>query len=569
MSIYKNLKKYNLRILVVLLLTFGNALGELFLPKLMSIIVDNGVANSDTNYILKMGFVMIIVVLFTVICRASASFHSSKVTMAFSRDLRRDLFIKINNFSFEDVENFSISSLITRTTDDVSQVEQMVLMGLRPMIRGPLMFIGGLFMAITTNLKLSMIFPITIPFIVFGIGIVIKIGLPFFPKLQNRLDKINGLFRRRLTGIRVIRAFRCDDLEEDIFTKANEKYFIIAQKVSILMINLIPILTIILNIALVIVMYYGAKLVDMGELEVGEMMAFIQYITQVLTALIMMSFLLTMVPRTYVSMNRINEVLDYSETLAGGEKKVDGINEIKANNLSFCYPDAKRKVLNNINFSVKNGETLGIIGGTGSGKSTILKIFLQFYEPEGRGEFLINGDDIKDIDTKSLRDKISYVPQNNFFFSKTVGENLKFGDRFAKLEKLEEVIDLSHAREFLKDGFLDKKMARAGSNFSGGQRQRLAIARAITKDASVYIFDDSFSALDYKTDYELRNDLKEKLKDKITIIVAQRVATILNADKILVLEDGVVEGYGSHKELMKNNNVYREIAISQGQEEVL
>lgn len=566
MSIYKNLKKYNLRILVVLLLTFGNALGELFLPKLMSLIVDSGVARNDSPYIFKMGFVMIIVVLLTVLCRASASYHSSKVTMAFSRDLRRDLFTKINKFSFEDVEDFSISSLITRTTDDVNQVEQMVLMGLRPMIRGPLMFVGGLIMAISTNLKLSIVFPVSIPFIVFGIGIVIKIGLPYFPILQRRLDKINGLFRRRLTGIRVIRAFRRDVLEEDIFTKANEKYFTIAQKVSIMMMNLRPILTIILNVALVIVMYYGARLIDIGELEVGEMMAFIQYITQVLTALIMMSFLLTMVPRTYVSMNRINEVLEYSETLRGSDKKIRDIENIEARNLSFCYPDAKRKVLSDINFSLKKGETLGIIGGTGSGKSTILKLLLQFYEPNNRGELFINGLDIKDIETKSLRENISYVPQNNFFFSKSIRDNLKFGDRFASDNNLIEATQIAQASEFLKGDFLDKKMARAGSNFSGGQRQRLAIARAITRDASCFLFDDSFSALDYKTDYELRCELKKKLKDKITIIVAQRVATILDADKILVIEDGVAVGFGTHKELMKSNEVYREIATSQGQE---
>lgn len=565
MEIYKGLSKYRLRILVVLLLTFGNALGELFLPKLMSLVIDKGVAYGDTDYILKMGMIMIIVVILTVTCRATAAYHSSKTTMAFSRDLRYDLFKKINYLSFDDVEHFSISSLITRTTDDVNQVEQMVLMALRPLIRGPLMFIGGLIMALSTNLKLSIILPVTIPFIAIGLYFILKRGLPYFPILQRRLDKINELFRRRLTGLRVIRAFSRDDLEENIFDEANEEYRVMATKVNKLLINMRPLLTIILNLALVAVMYFGAKLVDIRELGVGELMAYIQYITQVLMAMIMMSFLLNLIPRTYASMNRINEVLDYESTKTGGRESIEGdIYEIRGENISFGYPDAHRKVLNNINFDVKKGETLGIIGGTGSGKTTLLRLLLQFYEP-GYKELFINGKDIRTLNNYDMRDKISYVPQDSFFFSKSVKDNMRYAKEDASDSEIKRSLQYAKTSDFLGEDALSKEITGGGANFSGGQKQRLSIARALTRDASVYIFDDSFSALDYETDYELRKSLSDFLTDKIVIIVAQRVATILNADKILVLEDGEVAGYGTHEDLMKNNEIYREIAISQGQ----
>ena len=565
MSIYKGLNKYKIRIIVVILLTFGNALGELFLPRLMSLVIDRGVAYGDTSYVLKIGALMIVVVILTVMCRASAAYNSSKTTMAFSRDLRYKLFKKINYLSFDDVEHFSISSLITRTTYDVNQVEQMVLMGLRPLIRGPLMFIGGLIMALSTNVKLSLVFPLTIPFIGLGIFYVFKRGLPYFPILQRRLDKLNELFRRRLTGLRVIRAFSKDDYEEEIFDQANKSYQEMASLVNKLLVNVRPMLGTILNFGIIFVLYYGAKLVDIREMGIGELMAFIQYITQVLIAMIMMSFLLSLLPRVFASMERINEVLEYEATKTGGEKILsEEIFDIEARDLSFSYPDASLKVLKDINFHVKKGETLGIIGGTGSGKSTLLRLLLQFYEP-GEGQLFINGMDIKSLKNFELREEISYVPQENFFFSKTVAENLSYAREDAEEEIMLEAIKNADAIEFLGQDPLNKEIARGGKNLSGGQRQRLAIARALTRDASLYLFDDSFSALDYKTDYELRQILKEKLQDKIVIVVAQRVATILNADKILVLEDGQVAGYGNHESLMKTNEIYREIAVSQGQ----
>ncbi|MFR7759723.1 MAG: ABC transporter ATP-binding protein [Peptoniphilus grossensis] len=456
MSIYKGLNKYKIRIIFVILLTFGNALGELFLPRLMSLVIDRGVAYGDTAYVLKIGALMIVVVILTVMCRASAAYNSSKTTMAFSRDLRYKLFKKINYLSFDDVEHFSISSLITRTTDDVNQVEQMVLMGLRPLIRGPLMFIGGLIMALSTNVKLSLVFPLTIPFIGLGIFYVFKKGLPYFPILQRRLDKLNELFRRRLTGLRVIRAFSKDEYEEEIFDQANRSYQEMASLVNKLLVNVRPMLGTILNFGIIFVLYYGAKLIDIREMGIGELMAFIQYITQVLIAMIMMSFLLSLLPRVFASMERINEVLEYEATKTGGEKILsEEIFDIEARDLSFSYPDASLKVLKDINFHVKKGETLGIIGGTGSGKSTLLRLLLQFYEP-GEGQLFINGIDIKSLKNFELREEISYVPQENFFFSKTVAENLSYA-REEEEDIMLEAIKNADAIEFWVQIHLTRK----------------------------------------------------------------------------------------------------------------
>ena len=566
MEIFRRLGKFKYRIALVILLTFGNALGELFLPRLMSLVVDLGVARGDTAYILRMGQLMLLVVFATVLCRGAAAYHSSKVAMAYSADVRYDLFSKINRLTVNETEYFGISSLITRSTDDVNQVEQMVLMGLRPLVRGPLMFVGGLIMALTTNLKLSLVFPISIPFISLGIYLVIRSAVPYFPILQRRLDRLNQLFRRRLTGIRVTRAFSRDDLEEEIFTEANQDYYEMAIKVNKIIINVIPILGIFLNVALVLVMYFGAQLISLDQLAVGELMAFIQYITQVLMALIMLSFLITMIPRTWASMVRINEVLNYPTHDTGGCQDLkEDLVHIEAKNLTFAYPQAKRPVLQNLSFSLDRGQTLGVIGGTGSGKSTLLRLFLQFYNPTG-GQLLLNGKDIQDLNSQDVRRQMSYVPQKNFFFSKTVGENLLYSNQDALEEDLREALGQAQALEFLGQDPLDQEMTRGGTNFSGGQRQRLSIARALNRKAQLYLFDDSFSALDSLTDRKVRQGLLEKTKDAMVIIVAQRVATIRSADKILVLEDGEMVGYGTHQDLLRDNPVYREIALSQGEE---
>lgn len=567
MRVFSYLKPYRLRILLVILLTFGNSLGELFLPKLMSIVIDQGVTRGDTSFILRIGLVMIGVVILTVLCRGSAAYHSAKAAMAFSRDVRKELYTKVNHMTFDETEHFGISSLITRTTDDVGQVEQMALMGMRPWIRGPLMFIGGLIMALTTNVTLSVVILTSLPLLLLPMWYIIKVALPYFPKIQAYLDRINRLFRQRLTGLKVIRAFSKDTYEEELFSKANKDYYEISLKVNHLLVTVSPILMTILNFALVAVAYFGAHLIDQNSLQIGDLMAYLQYISQVLMALIMISNLLTMTPRTVTSAERIDEVLSYPSPSVGGTTPlIPPLTKIEAKNLTFYYPDAEAPALKDIHFQVEQGETLGIIGGTGSGKSTLLKLLLQFYEPS-QGELLINDLPIQDLETKSLRQEMSYVPQQNFFFTKTIRENLAYSNEWVQDRELLEQLEVSQALEFLSEEPLEEEMTRGGSNYSGGQRQRLAIARALSRKVSVYIFDDSFSALDYQTDYRLRQQLKTTLSDAILIVVAQRIATIRHADKILVLNDGKASGFGNHESLMATNGLYREIAHSQGEEE--
>lgn len=567
MKVFENLKKFKWQIVFVIALTFMNALGELYLPKLMSIMIDKGVTNVDFQVISKTGTIMIIVVIVTVFFRGSAAYFSAKTAMGFSADLRHELYSKINRMSTDDTEVFGTSSLITRTTEDVTQVEQLILMALRPMVRAPLMFVGGLIMALNTNVKLSGVFVVAIPVMSLLLIYVVKKAMPFFQTLQEKLDNLNMYFRRRLSGIFVIRAFSTDPYEEELFKQANDEYYKTGVKVTVFMSGVMPVLQLIMNIAIAFIFYFGARLINVGELKIGELMAYVQYITQVLFSMIMVSIMVSYLPRFLTSSNRVEEVLQFETHKTGGDVELNyNINSIKVKDLTYVYPGANRPVIENLNFEINSGETLGIIGGTGSGKTTFLKLLLQFARPTS-GDILINGISINDIETKSLRSRLSYVPQQNYFFTKPVGDNLKYADVNATEEVMINALSKSHALEFLESEPLKEEMISGGKNFSGGQRQRLAIARALTRDADVYLFDDSFSALDYITDSKIRSSLNKNLDDSMSIIVAQRIATIRNADKILLLEDGEQEGFGTHEELMRDSDIYREIAISQGEDE--
>ncbi len=567
MKVFENLKKFKWQIVFVIALTFMNALGELYLPKLMSIMIDKGVTNVDFQVISKTGTIMIVVVIVTVFFRGSAAYFSAKTAMGFSADLRHELYSKINRMSTDDTEVFGTSSLITRTTEDVTQVEQLILMALRPMVRAPLMFVGGLIMALNTNVKLSGVFVVAIPVMSLLLIYVVKKAMPFFQTLQEKLDNLNMYFRRRLSGIFVIRAFSTDPYEEKLFKQANDEYYKTGVKVTVFMSGVMPVLQLIMNIAIAFIFYFGARLINVGELKIGELMAYVQYITQVLFSMIMVSIMVSYLPRFLTSSNRVEEVLQFETHKTGGDVELNShINSIKVKDLTYVYPGANRPVIENLNFEINSGETLGIIGGTGSGKTTFLKLLLQFARPTS-GDILINGISINDIETKSLRSRLSYVPQQNYFFTKPVGDNLKYADINATEEVMINALSKSHALEFLESEPLKEEMISGGKNFSGGQRQRLAIARALTRDADVYLFDDSFSALDYITDSKIRSSLNKNLDDSMSIIVAQRIATIRNADKILLLEDGEQEGFGTHEELMRGSDIYREIAISQGEDE--
>ncbi|GAA4068293.1 ABC transporter ATP-binding protein [Amphibacillus indicireducens] len=569
MSVFRDLRKYNGLLALVFFLTLGNTFGELFLPRLLALIVDNGIAVEDVQYVLKIGGIMLVVTLFTIVVRGSASYYSAKAALAYSRDLRKRIFNKVNHMTFDETEAFGISSLITRTTNDVGHIEQFVLLMMRPLLRAPLQFIGGLIMAYLTHPRLTGIVLISMPIIFVLIYFVIRVVIPYFPILQKALDRVNLLLRQRLTGLKVIRAFSRDKQEEASFEEANDEYYQLSMKINNTMSTVQPLLTFVVGVTTVIAVYFGAQFIIDGSMNIGELLAFIQYTAQVMTGLVMLSRMLTIIPRTSTSIARVQEVIEYPSRKVGGSARLTGsTHSIEAKDLTFYYPGANLPALEKINFSLKTGEVLGIIGGTGSGKSTFLKLLMQFYDPT-EGELLINGQQINQLHTEDVRRRMSYVPQQNFFFSESVRGNMQYSNPDISDEQILNDLTVAKAREFLpEEDTLGTKVVRGGANFSGGQRQRLAITRALARDANVYIFDDSFSALDYRTDYEIRQALEDRLKGAMTIIVAQRVATIRHADKILVLEDGKVQGYGSHDELLADHPVYREIAVSQGEAEV-
>jgi ATP-binding cassette subfamily B protein len=568
MRVFTDLKKYKKGLVIVFLLTAGNAIGELFLPYLLSIIVDEGVATGSIETVLQIGFLMVIVTLLTVAVRSAASYFSAKNAMGFSHDLRNRIFNKVNSLTFDETEQFGISSLITRTTNDVDVVEQFLLMAQRPLLRAPLGFFGGLFMAFNAHARLTLIVLTSLPLIFVIIYVIIRKVFPYFPKLQATLDDINLLFRQRLTGLKVIRAFNRNDLEEETFSETNDEYYGYALHINNVLRTSRPLLASIVGIAIVLSVFVGAGFIQDGSLEIGTLMAFVQYTTQMLNGMTMFANLLTIFPQSSASISRVEEVINYPSRAVGGEETLSQpLQIVEAKDLSFTYPEANAPALDRINFKVETGEMLGIIGGTGAGKSTLLKLLLQFYDPTS-GELLVNGHSIEEMNPEDVRSEISYVPQQNFFFTETVRGNMRYSNPNVTDEKIVDDLTRTQSRKFLDDETpLTDKVTRGGQNFSGGQRQRLALTRALARDAAVYVFDDSFSALDYRTDYEIRQNLMDVLEKAITIVVAQRVATIRQADKILLLDEGKVAGYGSHEDLMKTNGLYQEIASSQAEEE--
>ncbi len=568
MSVFKDLKKYRKGLLIVFLLTFGNAIGELFLPFLLSIIVDEGIAYGATDVVLKIGLIMIIVTLITAFVRSSASYFSAKNAMGFAHDLRNRIFNKVNALTFDETEQFGISSLITRTTNDVDNIEQFVLIAQRPLLRAPLQFFGGLLMAFLAHAQLTLIVLAILPLIFLIIYVIFRKVFPLFPKLQNSLDQINQLMRQRLTGLKVIRAFSRNELEEETFAQANKEYYQHSLDINNVLRTSRPLLTSIVGITIVLSVYIGSGFIQDGTLEIGTLMAFIQYTTQMLHGLTMFAHLMTIFPRTTASVQRVESVLDYPSRKVGGEVELEkSINRIEAKNLSFTYPNANTPALEHINFEVNKGQVLGIIGGTGAGKSTLLKLLMQFYDPTD-GVLTLNNQTIEKLNPESVRHLVSYVPQQNFFFTDTIRGNMHYSNPAVDDNKVMEYLETTQSDYFLTGPSpLERKVIRGGQNFSGGQRQRLALTRALAREASVYIFDDSFSALDYRTDYEIRQNLSSLLNDAITIVVAQRVSTIRHADNILVLDDGKMAAYGSHDELMQSSELYKEIVSSQAQEE--
>lgn len=569
-KVTKFIKPFVMSITVVVVLMLFQSLSELYLPKLMADIVDNGIVNGDTGYILKIGVFMIAVAAVGTVLNIVASYLSSRVAAAFGRDLRQEVFSHVENLTVEKFNEIGTSSLITRTTNDITQIQQVLTISMRMMLRAPMMAIGGIIMATSKDAKLSMVLLFSVPIVVLVIVAIARKGVPLFKVMQEKLDRLNLVLREGLMGIRVIRAFNKDDYEKKRFDGVSTELRDTSVKANRIMGALMPSMMLILNLTTISIIWFGGVRIQKGGMHVGDLMAFIQYVMQIMFSLVMLSMMFVMIPRAMVSVRRVNEVLEkineISDLDLGALKKPiaekQGVVEFK--DVSFKYAGAEEPVISNISFIANPGETTAIIGGTGSGKSTLINMIPRFYDVT-QGSVLIGGVDIKEIKQEDLRAKIGFVPQKSVLFSGTIAENIRYGKEDATDEEVKYAAKVAQATEFIsgmKDGF-DSLIAQGGTNISGGQNQRLSIARALVRKPEVYIFDDSFSALDFKTDGKLRAALKKETENSAMIVVAQRVATVMDAEQIIVLHEGEIVGKGTHKELLESCTVYEEIVFSQ------
>lgn len=561
------LKRYKALIAIDILSVFGFALVELGIPTIIAKVIDVGIVYNDVSYIKKMGTAIIIISIIGVLGTILLGYCSAKISTSMTRDIRNDIFEKSQEFSHSEYDKFGISSMITRTTNDAFQLQQFVNTILRVAFITPVMFTISLVMIIKTSLPLSLVLAITIPFIVLGVIIVAKISHPMSISQQKSLDKLNRISRENLTGIRVIRAFGNDNHEAERFKDTNESYTNISKKLNKLMLITQPTFFLLLNLAIIAIFWISSKMINSGTLEVGQLVAFIEYLFHAMFSIMLFSLVFVMYPRAEVSASRIQELLDEKPLIKNPKNGVKDTKEkgnIEFDNVTFTYPYGEEAVLKNISFKAKKGETIAFIGSTGSGKSTLINLIPRFYDVT-EGSIKIDGVDVRDYDLKALRRKIGFIPQKTLLFTGSIGENIKFGKKNAKTGEVEYSAKVAEAYEFIsrKPHKFDEEISEGGSNVSGGQKQRLSIARAVVRKPEIYIFDDSFSALDFKTDAMVREKLKAETKESVVLIVAQRISSILNADKIIVLNEGEVVGIGTHKELLKNCNIYYEIATSQ------
>jgi ATP-binding cassette, subfamily B, multidrug efflux pump len=571
MRLFRQLKPYRLLIGLVIILVFLRSLSDLYLPSLMGDIVDKGVVRGDEPYILKIGGWMLLIAGIGAVCSIVASFYSSKVASDFGKNLRTKVFTHVESFSLNEFDQIGTASLITRTTNDINQVQQVLIMMLRMMVMAPLMCIGGIIMAVSRDAKLSLVIVVSIPVLVVAILIVQRKGIPLFKVMQKKLDKLNLILRENLTGIRVIRSFNRIDYEKKRFEEANADLTQTAIKVNKIMATLMPIMMLVLNISTIAIIWFGGIRINHGNMQVGDLMAFIQYAMQIMFSLIMLSMMFIMIPRASVSAVRINEVLDIESAIKDAEhvgRANDKKGYIEFQNVTFNYPGAENPAVSNISFKAIPGKVTAIIGGTGSGKSTLISLIPRFYDVDD-GKVLVDDVDVRDMSQENLREKIGFVPQKAILFTGTISDNIRYGNDHATDHDIKHATKIAQLTEFitdLKEGY-DSILAQGGTNVSGGQKQRLSIARALVRKPEIYLFDDSFSALDFKTDATLRSELKKEIVDATVLIVAQRVSTVMDADQIIVLDQGKMAGIGSHKELMETCEVYREIVSSQLSEE--
>ena len=568
------LRPYRWQIGLVLVLVLVQVIANLYLPTLNADIINNGVVTGDTAYILKVGALMLGVTLIYVLASIAAVYWGSKTSMALGRDTRGSLFRRIQGFSQAEVNKFGPPSLITRTTNDVQQVQMVVLMMLNVVVAAPITAIGGIIMALRLDVPLSAVILVAIPVMGVVIGLIMTKAIPLFMSMQKKIDRINQVTREFLSGVRVIRAFDRTVYEEQRFDVANLDLTTTTLKVGRLFAVMFPAITIILNLSTVAIMWFGAKQIASGAMPIGDLTAFLSYIIQILFAVLMATIMFVMVPRAAVSAQRIMEVLETQPTIVDPVEPVAAAAEaglVEFRDVEFRYPGAEEPVLSGISFTAQPGQTTAIVGSTGSGKTTLISLIPRFYDVTG-GSVLLDGVDVREMAQQDVWRRIGLVPQKAFLFSGTVADNLRYGDEQATDEGLWHQLDVAQSREFVEEmpDKLEEHISQGGASVSGGQRQRLAIARALAKQAPIQIYDDSFSALDFTTDARLRAALHKHTADATVIIVAQRVGTIMHADQIIVLDDdGTIAGVGTHEELLHTSDTYREIVASQlGEESV-
>ena len=566
-KLFRFLKPYRYQIALVLFFVFSQTMAELYLPTLMSDIVNNGIMKSDIGYIWQIGRIMLLVALGGTVCSILAAFLSARTAMGFGKILRGKIFRHVERFSLHEFDQVGTPSLITRNTNDVTQMQMVTMIAMRMMVSAPIMCIGGIIMALSKDRGLTWVLAVVLPILAAVIVLVSRKGLPLFRAIQKKIDRINLIVRENLEGIRVIRAFNRLDHERKRFHGANLDLTETSIRVNKLMALMMPAMMLIMNLTTIAIIWFGSIRVDQGTLQIGNMMAFFQYAMQIMFSLLMATMLFIMIPRAQASAARINEVLAIEPEIndAAVTRNPRGLKGyIEFQDVTFSYHGAEEPAVRNVSFSARPGEVTAIIGGTGSGKTTLVNLIPRFYDVDG-GRVLVDGVDIREMKQEELRSKLGFIPQKAVLFSGTIADNIRYGKEDATEEEVRHAAEVAQAMGFIsemKEGFASV-IAQGGTNLSGGQKQRLSIARALVRRPEICVFDDSFSALDFKTDFLLRAALKKEIANATAIIVAQRVSTVMDADRIVVLDEGRVAGIGRHKELMQTCEVYREIVSSQ------